>query len=202
MKALYGPQFDAESYLRRFIDVRFWLPRADGKLFSNQLFEHYGFESLFAARGNQFARDLGYSINSWMSFLGLTLRDAEQALAACRLFAGANKDKVKEVLYPCMFICVARFALPDAVVAVMDGAKFGTLAKAIDERFDSSRCASWHWLNHLLQYADTSLDHVNAFLNGPAAALDQMARTTISSAVNELGAPYGDSWRTYLRYFR
>jgi predicted KAP-like P-loop ATPase len=31
-KSLYGPSFDADNYLRRFIDVRFWLPQNEQPL--------------------------------------------------------------------------------------------------------------------------------------------------------------------------
>jgi len=50
VRAVYGAEFDALGYLKRFIDIEFALPNAPIDLFVDYLYEHFGFVEYFQAR--------------------------------------------------------------------------------------------------------------------------------------------------------
>lgn len=48
VKGFYGSsEINADEYLRRFIDIDYYLPEADPGLFCEYLYDHYGFEKFF-----------------------------------------------------------------------------------------------------------------------------------------------------------
>ena len=56
IKALYGDEFDAQGYLRRFFDVDFVLPAPDRKAFINEMLPTIQIDDYFARTNDQTAR--------------------------------------------------------------------------------------------------------------------------------------------------
>lgn len=62
--AVYGSGIDAPEYLRKFIDLEFGIPPAEGKAFTEMLLTKFGLEDVFASRvGHELRYDRGNFID-------------------------------------------------------------------------------------------------------------------------------------------
>ncbi|GAB7563761.1 P-loop NTPase fold protein [Methylobacillus methanolivorans] len=50
LKAIYGSEFNANEYLKRFIDMEYHLPYPDGKTIANNLINRFGYNQFFSSR--------------------------------------------------------------------------------------------------------------------------------------------------------
>jgi len=89
IKALYGTDFDAQGYLRRFIDLDYQLPEPKIGNYCAYLFKCFGINELMAKRKTQ---NKQYELKKLSSFLGglmsaasMSLREQEQAVARLRI---------------------------------------------------------------------------------------------------------------------
>lgn len=93
IRGYYGSEsIDADQYLRRFIDIEYFLPQPDAENFVEYLYEAYGFNAFF----NQPERQRSYSANAdgeyfkemskiLFSESGITLRSMERIYSYMRL---------------------------------------------------------------------------------------------------------------------
>ncbi|MCU1751572.1 KAP family NTPase [Pseudomonas sp. 6D_7.1_Bac1] len=102
VRAVYGSEFDALGYLKRFIDVEFNLPPANFDLFIDHLYKHFEFDRYFAARNfGDIAfdgRDLVSSIKIIADSQKMPLRSIEQFFAKVKLVL--LSVTTKNYLYP------------------------------------------------------------------------------------------------------
>jgi hypothetical protein len=89
VKAVYGAEFDALGYLKRFIDVEFTLPSVGVNFFINHLFAHLELDDYFAARNTG---DTAYDREHLLSTLNIvgrqmSLRGVEQLLSKIKLIS-------------------------------------------------------------------------------------------------------------------
>ena len=84
VKVLYGNDFGADGYLRRFFDMDFRLPEPDRRNFIQQLLVSGGFYQYLERTGDQFAvRNGGLLLTVMQTFLGaseISLRECGQAI--------------------------------------------------------------------------------------------------------------------------
>lgn len=89
VKAVYGADFDAAGYLKRFIDIEYGLPEPDLDVFVDYLFDHNDFEAYFRSTGMQDLHHDGQSLRSSMQLLAksqkLSLRSIEQLFTRLKL---------------------------------------------------------------------------------------------------------------------
>ena len=57
VKALYGTEFDAEEYLKRFVDLEYWLPKPDRTDLVRQTLDSVGYFSFFGRSQDWFAKE-------------------------------------------------------------------------------------------------------------------------------------------------
>lgn len=89
VKAVYGADFDALGYLKRFIDIEFSLPSADTDFFINHLLSHFELDEYF---GSRTAGETIYDRESLLSSLrvvcsGMSLRSIEQLFSKIKLIS-------------------------------------------------------------------------------------------------------------------
>ena len=100
VKALYGIEFDAEGYLRRFFDFDFRLPSTDRRAFIRNMLSSIGVEEFIASNSDRFASGHSELVSETLvQFLGksnLGLRSVEQAIHRLRavLFSLGKNDCV------------------------------------------------------------------------------------------------------------
>ena len=78
IKALYGTAFDAELYMRRFIDLQFRLPEHDRTQFVEALLRSAGLKDLIDARTDEAVLSL-MLFTTFLSDANYSLRDTQQA---------------------------------------------------------------------------------------------------------------------------
>jgi hypothetical protein len=200
-KSLYGQSFDAERYLRRFIDMRFWLPDVSRKVLVDHIVNTYQISDVAPKRQGSDVVDF---VQGLLEALPLSARDMEQAAAICRLFLSKFGGKEFTVIFPCLFFCAYRFCNPELVGEIITGKrKFADVladVKRLELNNELSRVGGWLWTSALIKHADAEK---LPQLQGPAAESTMESRA-ISSAVNTLARfPYGPGhWRPYLRMIR
>ncbi|OLY76434.1 hypothetical protein AU074_18245 [Pseudomonas sp. ATCC PTA-122608] len=89
VKAVYGADFDALGYLRRFIDIEFSLPSTGTEFFINHLFDHFELDEYF---GGRTAGETVYDRESLLNSLkvvcsGMSLRSIEQLFSKIKLIS-------------------------------------------------------------------------------------------------------------------
>lgn len=89
VKAVYGADFDALGYLKRFIDIEFFLPSTDSEKFIKHLFTHLELDQYFATRTS---RDLIYDQTHLIGALkaasgSMSLRSIEQVVSKLKLIS-------------------------------------------------------------------------------------------------------------------
>ena len=97
VKALYGSEFDAEGYLRRFFDLDFRLPAPDRKKFIRNSLELIGVDEFLKNSIDQYARQNGGLVTeAFTSFFGqddLSLRSVAQAIHRFGVVLASLGDK-------------------------------------------------------------------------------------------------------------
>lgn len=101
IKAIYGSDFDAIGYLRRFVDLDFRLPLPDRKTFMTQLMKQTGLLRLFE---NPYQFSWGYSsdaqrlLGTFLNSPTLSIRQIQQAIHHLGL-ALASLDSSEDIPY-------------------------------------------------------------------------------------------------------
>ncbi|WLH04246.1 KAP family P-loop NTPase fold protein [Pseudomonas lurida] len=100
VKAVYGADFDALGYLKRFIDIEFSLPEVGVASYIFHLFSNLGLESYFSGRKKG---DNAYDKDHLLKTLnvvskGMSLRSIEQLLAKIKLITLTVPDN--QLFYP------------------------------------------------------------------------------------------------------
>ena len=97
VKALYGSEFDAEGYLRRFFDIDFRLPSPDRQEFIRNSLELMGVDEFLTNTIDPIARqEKGIVLESFTSFFGqddLSLRSVAQAIHRFGVVLASLGDK-------------------------------------------------------------------------------------------------------------
>ncbi|BBC26293.1 P-loop NTPase fold protein [Pseudanabaena sp. ABRG5-3] len=105
IRSLYGSEFDATGYLRRFIDLDYRLPEPQVGNYCNYLFKSFGIEDLISKRkfSNSIQKDtedLKVYLGGLMSASKMSLREQEQTVSRLRVIL--QTIPVNERIYPIM----------------------------------------------------------------------------------------------------
>ena len=97
VKALYGSEFDAEGYLRRFFDIDFRLPAPDRQNFISNSLTQIGIDEFLTSSIDQFAKQNSGTVSqTFTSFFGqddLSLRSVAQAIHRFGVVLASLGDK-------------------------------------------------------------------------------------------------------------
>ncbi len=113
VKAIYGAEFEAIGYLRRFIDIEYTLPESELDAFIDQLYINFGFNDFFQKRMQH--RELQYEkdhLKDTFKLLAnakkLSLREVEQLFAKINLVIQSTAENT--YLYPALlaFLIIAK----------------------------------------------------------------------------------------------
>jgi hypothetical protein len=90
IRSLYGSEFDATGYLRRFIDLDYRLPEPQVGNYCNYLFKSFGIEDLMSKRKfsksiQDDTKDLKAYLGGLMSASKMSLREQEQTVSRLRV---------------------------------------------------------------------------------------------------------------------
>ena len=107
LRSIYG-DIDSEVYLRRFFDIEFSLPKADGASFCRHVMYQYGLGDHFAALSSEANyrvhtdnyRMLSETLPEIWSRYGLSLRDIENCISLIAFVA--RKVRMRHNIYPAM----------------------------------------------------------------------------------------------------
>lgn len=136
VKVLYGQDFDAERYLRRFFDLDFRLPQPDRTAFIKQLIEATELDDHFGRQGHRAAIDeqrplFEAILQAFLTKDPFTLRDIAQAIHHLTLvFGSTDTDRVQ---YP--ILSAVALILKYRVPQVSEGFRRGE--KTDDEVVDA-----------------------------------------------------------------
>jgi hypothetical protein len=125
LSAVYGQGFDAEEYLRRFIDLEFKLPLAKNKRFIEMLFASAALDSVLAKRTHPELRQDRQSLIDLLTMLAdaipLSLRQIERAVT--RLQVVMDQTPSDHYLHPVLvaLLVVLRSHQPDLFFRMSDG---------------------------------------------------------------------------------
>lgn len=113
VKAIYGSEFEAIGYLRRFIDIEYTLPESGLDAFIDQLYVSFGLNDFFLQRVKyqefQYDKDnLKDTIKLLANSKKLSLREVEQLFAKINLVIQSTAENT--YLYPALlaFLIVAK----------------------------------------------------------------------------------------------
>jgi hypothetical protein len=113
VKGIYGAEFEAIGYLRRFIDIEYTLPESDLDAFVDQLYITFGFNDFFQKRmqHSEFQYDKDYLKETFKLLANakkLSLREVEQLFAQINLVIKSTDEKT--YLYPALlaFLIIAK----------------------------------------------------------------------------------------------
>jgi molybdopterin-guanine dinucleotide biosynthesis protein len=104
VKALYGSEFDATGYLKRFIDMDYLLPEPSLECYCSYLFERFGITSLMEKRQGLSKNsqtdciDLKLYLGYLMSSAKMNLRNQEQVVSRLRVVL--QTISTNEKIYP------------------------------------------------------------------------------------------------------
>lgn len=131
VKAVYGADFDASGYLKRFIDIEFSLPEAPIGLFVDYLYEHFGFVEYFQIREKSPATNadglaLKDSLKLFAYNSNMSLRSIEQLFSKVNLILLMVKPN--KFLYPdiLIFLLVAKEVCGDDFSRFASGSTDGS----------------------------------------------------------------------------
>jgi hypothetical protein len=88
IRSLYGSEFDATGYLRRFIDLDYRLPEPQAGHYCDYLFKYFGINELMQRRSNRNSSEielLQRSLAGLMSAAKMSLRAQEQTVSRLRI---------------------------------------------------------------------------------------------------------------------
>lgn len=113
VKGIYGAEFEAIGYLRRFIDIEYTLPKCELDAFIDQLYINFGFNDFFQKRMKyqEFIYDKDHLKNTFKLLANakeLSLREVEQLFAKINLVIQSTAEDT--YLYPALlaFLIVAK----------------------------------------------------------------------------------------------
>jgi hypothetical protein len=113
VKGIYGAEFEALGYLRRFIDIEYTLPESDLDAFIDQLYINFGFNDFFQKRMQyrEFQYDKGHLKDTFKLLANakkLSLREVEQLFAKINLVIQSTAENT--YLYPALlaFLLIAK----------------------------------------------------------------------------------------------
>lgn len=107
VRGVYGADFEANGYLRRFIDIEYNLPESELHAFVNKLFGTFEFEVFFKRRTkfDAFQNEVEHLKQVFMmlaSPLKLSLREVEQIFSKMNLVLHSTKENTH--LYPSLLV--------------------------------------------------------------------------------------------------
>lgn len=89
IRSLYGSEFDATGYLRRFIDYDYQLPEPQSGYYCDYLFKYFGIDELMLKRNSTRNPDeieqLKFNLGGLMSAARMSLREQEQTISKLRI---------------------------------------------------------------------------------------------------------------------
>ena len=89
IRSLYGSEFDATGYLRRFIDLDYRLPEPQAGNYCDYLFKYFGINELMKLQSNRNSEyeinQLKCSLSGLMSVAKMSLRVQEQTISRLRI---------------------------------------------------------------------------------------------------------------------
>ncbi|MGY8899962.1 MAG: KAP family P-loop NTPase fold protein [Paraglaciecola sp.] len=105
VKGIYGAEFEAIGYLRRFIDIEYTLPESDLDTFIDQLYINFGFDDFFKKRMQyrEFQHDIDHFKDTFKLLANakkLSLREVEQLFAKINLVIQSTAENT--YLYPAL----------------------------------------------------------------------------------------------------
>lgn len=112
IRGVYGAEFDALGYLKRFIDIEYSLPRASLNNFIEGIYSSFGFDKIFARRSHHELQHDAEHLKNTICFLAeaknISLRGVEQLFSKVNLVLLSTKDS--SYLYPALlaFLLVAK----------------------------------------------------------------------------------------------
>jgi len=113
VKGIYGAEFEALGYLRRFIDIEYTLPESDLDAFIDQLYINFGFNDFFQKRMQyqEFQYDKDHLKDTFKLLANakkLSLREVEQLFAKINLVIQSTAENIH--LYPSLlaFLIIAK----------------------------------------------------------------------------------------------
>ncbi|MCL1147874.1 KAP family NTPase [Shewanella marinintestina] len=113
VKGIYGAEFEAIGYLRRFIDIEYTLPENDLDAFIDQLYINFGFNDFFQKRMlyREFQYDKDHLKDTFKLLAKakkLSLREVEQLFAKINLVIQSTAENT--YLYPALlaFLIIAK----------------------------------------------------------------------------------------------
>lgn len=209
VNSVYGQNFDAHGYLKRFIDVEYSLAQPNRKEFIKNLYAIYGMESFFTKRSEQ--PTLRYEVehlcdtfevlSRWEK---MSLRETEQIFGRMHLVLRATPQQ--SYLFPAltMFLVVMRIKHPEryeeyvATPAGLNSAitYLHSLAPA-DERAQSFNAALIEGLliagkHQNLDHDDEVIkDYIDLVTDGKASADEiKYAKTVVDAAMKPTGSRF------------
>lgn len=113
VKSIYGSEFEAIGYLRRFIDIEYALPEAEIDAFIDQLYVNFGFNEFFTRRkeDREYQYDQNHLKNTMKilaKYKNLSLRDVEFLFAKINLVIKSTEEN--RPIYPALltFLIIAK----------------------------------------------------------------------------------------------
>lgn len=89
IRSLYGSEFDATGYLRRFIDLDYRLPEPQARDYCDYLFKYFGINELIKIKSNRNSgheiNQLKFNLGTLMSAAKMSLRVQEQTISRLRI---------------------------------------------------------------------------------------------------------------------
>ncbi len=169
IKALYGTGFDADQYLRRFIDMEFRLPTPDGHAFVDFLMQRFGFDSFFSTRSTRFPsdrRDFAESFAVLAAASKLSLREQEQCFT--RFSVIFRTATPVEQLHPIFLVALTflRLRYPEIYQSFSEGRLSGNDAVNVFRTTLESRQHLGGELGAILRfYFEVAMQNENDFPN-------------------------------------
>jgi hypothetical protein len=153
VKGVYGADFEALGYLRRFIDIEYNLPEKELSTFIDQLYKTFDFDNFFQARkkcsGFQYeVEHLRNVFKLLASSKNLSLREVEQLFSKINLVIHSTKENTH--LYPALLaflIIVKEFHTELYLEYIREGTTADNLIEYLyglvpeSDRYESFECA-------------------------------------------------------------
>ncbi len=110
VRGVYGSeQIDAEEYLRRFIDVEYSIPEPDSEIYSNYLYNYFGFDEFFKSDFRRTHQELNYDNTEFIKISKIlfknstiSLRQQEKIFAHARLVLRSFQEN--NYVFPSIFL--------------------------------------------------------------------------------------------------
>lgn len=126
VKCLYGQDFDADAYLKRFFDIDFSLPEPDKENFISDLMHRTGIETFFDQTSDTWAKSIDRSIlgSILLSLLRrspLTLRQISQIIHHLGLVFTSLGTEHRAYALPSVMAVILKFTIPDVYHQLRNG---------------------------------------------------------------------------------